>query len=64
MGREIDWALFEKAVELTAASVRGGMGGEKSQPPKFAADVFTEVWGALKKASEDLPQRGVPGFSA
>ena len=63
MAREIDWTLFEKAVDLTAMALRGAMGGEKSQPPKFAAEVFDEVWAALKKAAGDLPERGPAGFS-
>ena len=62
MAREMDWALFEKAVDITASAVRGTLGGENSQPPKFAADVFREVWAAMKQASEDLPERGRPGF--
>jgi len=62
MAREVDWAVFEKAVEVTASAVRGAMGGENSQPPKFAADVFREIWGALKEAAEDLPGRGKAGF--
>jgi hypothetical protein len=60
--RELDWALFEKAVEVTASAVRGAMGGENSQPASYAGDVFREVWGALKAAAEDLPERGKPGF--
>ncbi len=62
MTREIDWVLFEKAVDLTTSAVRGAMGGEGSQPPKFAADVFREVWTALKEAAADLPEKGKPGF--
>ena len=62
MTRELDWVLFEKAVDITASAVRGTLGGENSQPPKFAAEVFREVWAALKEASEDLPERGRPGF--
>lgn len=62
MTREIDWTLFEKAVDLTASAVRGAMGGEGSQPPKFAADVFREVWSALKEAAKDLPGKGKAGF--
>jgi len=62
MAREVDWAVFEKAVEVTASAVRGAMGGENTQPPKFAADVFREIWGALKEAAEDLPGRGKAGF--
>ncbi len=38
------------------------MGGEGSQPPKFAADLFREVWTALKEAAEDLPGKGKAGF--
>ena len=62
MAREIDWMLFEKAVDLTASALRGAMGGENSQPPKYAAQVFTEIWGALKDASKDLPERARAGF--
>ena len=28
MARELDWAVFEKAVEITASAVRGAMGGD------------------------------------
>jgi hypothetical protein len=62
MAREMDWAVFEKAVEITAAAVRGAMGGEGSQPPTFAAEVFTQVWGALKDAAQELPDRSRTGF--
>jgi hypothetical protein len=62
VAREIDWALFEKAVDITASAVRGAMGGENSQQPRFAADVFREVWSALKEAAEDLPGKSRPGF--
>ncbi len=62
MAREIDWVLFEKAVDITVSAVRGALGGENSQPPKYAADVFREVWAALKEASEDLPGKGKTGF--
>ncbi len=62
MTRELDWVLFEKAVDITTSAVRGAMGGENSQPPTFAADVFREVWAALKDASSDLPERGKAGF--
>jgi hypothetical protein len=55
MAREFDWALFEKAVEITASAVRGAMGGENSQSPKYAGEVFREVWTALKDAANDLP---------
>ncbi len=62
VSREMDWTVFEKAVDITAAAVRGTMGGEGSQPPAYAAEVFRQVWGALKEASADLPDRGKPGF--
>jgi hypothetical protein len=62
MARDMDWAIFEKAVEITASAVRGALGGEKSQPPSFAADVFKEVYGALRAAAAEMPQPGKPGF--
>jgi hypothetical protein len=62
MARELDWALFEKAVEITASAVRGAMGGESSQPASYAGDVFRDVWKALKDAAGDLPERGKAGF--
>ena len=62
MARELDWALFEKAVEITASAVRGSMGGENSQPASYAGDVFRDVWTALKEAAADLPQPGKAGF--
>lgn len=62
MAREIDWPVFEKAVDITASAVRGSLGGENSQPPRYAADVFREVWAALKEAADELPERGKPGF--
>ena len=63
MAREIDWQLFEKAVDITASALRGSMGGENSKGPEFAADVFRQVWTALKEAAEDLPGKGPTGFS-
>jgi hypothetical protein len=63
VARDVDWALFEKAVEITASAVRGTMGVENGKDPRFAGDVFREVWAALKEASQDLPDKGsVPGF--
>ena len=63
MAYELDWQLFEKAIDVTATALRGAMGGENSQPPKFAGDVFREVWQALKDAAKDLPEKGRPGFA-
>jgi hypothetical protein len=62
MTRESDWLLFEKAVEITASAVRGAMGGDNCQPPKYAGEVFTEVYGALKAVAADLQERGKAGF--
>ncbi|MGH2662856.1 MAG: hypothetical protein ACRDH8_08620 [Actinomycetota bacterium] len=63
MGREFDWQLFEKAIDLTGSALRGAMGGENSQPPQYAGEVFKAVWTALKEASQDLPEKGGrPGF--
>jgi hypothetical protein len=59
---ELDWALFEKAVDMTATALRGAMGGEGSQAPSFAGDLFREIWGALKEAAKELPDRSRAGF--
>ena len=62
MAHEYDWALFEKAVDITASALRGTMGAEKSQPPAYAGQVFKEIFGALKEAASDLPDRSKTGF--
>jgi len=62
MTRDMDWAIFEKAVEITASAVRGALGGEKSQPPAFAADVFKQVYAALRETAAEIPQHEKPGF--
>ena len=62
MAEQIDRPLFDKAIEVTAAALRGAMGGQGSQPPSYAADLFREVWRALKEASADLPDRPRAGF--
>ena len=62
MTRDMDWAIFEKAVEITASAVRGALGGEKSQPPIFVADVFKAVYAALREAASEMPEPGKPGF--
>lgn len=55
MNREQDWAIFEKACEITASAVRGAMGTENSKPAAFVADVFREVHTALREAADALP---------
>ena len=62
LAREIDWQLFEKAVDVTASALRGAMGGENSQPPQYAGQVFRAVWAALKEAAGDLPEKPKAGF--
>ncbi len=62
MANEIDRALFEKAIDLTATALRGAMGGQGSQPPSYAAELFREVWNALKEGAQDLPDRPRAGF--
>jgi hypothetical protein len=59
---QIDRALFDKAIELTAAALRGSMGGQGSHPPAYAAELFREVWGALREGAEELPEKSRPGF--
>jgi len=59
---EVDRALFDKAIEMTATALRGAMGGEGSQPPAYAAELFREIWNALKEGAQDLPGRPKTGF--
>lgn len=63
MARDVDWVLFEKAVEITGSALRGTMGLENSKEPAYAGEVFRAVWGALKEAAEELPDKqSMPGF--
>jgi hypothetical protein len=59
---EVDRALFDKAIEMTATALRGAMGGQGSQPPSYAADLFREIWTALKESAQDLPDKPKAGF--
>jgi hypothetical protein len=59
---EVDRTLFDKAIEMTATALRGSMGGEGSQPPAYAAELFREIWNALKESSQDLADRPKAGF--
>jgi hypothetical protein len=56
MSRESDWAVFEKAVELTASAVRGTMGAAGSQSPSYVGDVFREVYKALRETADAIPK--------
>lgn len=62
MPAEIDRVLFEKAIDVTATALRGAMGGQGSQPPTYAAELFREIWGALKEGAQELPDRPKTGF--
>jgi hypothetical protein len=63
MSREIDWAVFEKAVEVTASAVRGAMGAAGSQSPAYVGDLFREVYKALRETADSLPdQQTKAGF--
>lgn len=62
MAGEVDRTLFDKAIEMTATALRGSMGGEGSQPPAYAAELFREIWNALKEGSQELPDRQKTGF--
>jgi hypothetical protein len=53
--REQEWGVFEKAVELTASAVRGAVGGQDSRPAAFVAEVFREVYAALRETAQQLP---------
>jgi hypothetical protein len=59
---QIDRTLFDKAIDVTATALRGAMGGENSQPPAYAADLFREIWGALKEGAGELSERQQAGF--
>lgn len=63
MSRESDWAVFEKACEITASAVRGTMSGADGQQPSFVADVFRSVHDALTTVAEEMPHKDAkPGF--
>jgi len=63
MTRESDWAVFEKACEITASAVRGTMNGQDGQQASFVGEVFREVHAALRQASDEMPDKaGKAGF--
>jgi hypothetical protein len=59
---EIDRGLVEKAADVTASALRGAMGAQGSQPPAYAAELFREIFNALKEAVQEIPERGKTGF--
>jgi hypothetical protein len=58
MSRETDWAVFEKACEITASAVRGAMDGKEGQQAAFVGEVFREIHSALKTAESEMPDKG------
>ena len=62
MATEVDRSLFEKAIDITGMALRGSMGGQGSQPPSYAADVFREVWKAIREEAAQIPDRPKTGF--
>jgi len=59
---DVDRALLDKAADVTAMALRGAMGGADSKPPSYAAEVFKEIWGAMRDAAKDIPERSRAGF--
>jgi hypothetical protein len=57
MSRESDWAVFEKACEITASAVRGTMTGQDGQQASFVGDVFRSVHEALQAVADDMPNK-------
>lgn len=57
MSRESDWAIFEKACEITASAVRGTMSGNDGQSAAFVADVFRSVHEALRSVADEMPSK-------
>jgi hypothetical protein len=63
MSRDIDWHVFDKAADVTAAAVRGAMGSQASQPASFVGEVFREIYSALRQATDEMPSKdSKPGF--
>jgi hypothetical protein len=59
---EIDRGLVDKAADVTASALRGAMGAQGSQPPSYAAELFREIFNAMKEAVQEIPERGKTGF--
>lgn len=57
MSRESDWAVFEKACEITASAVRGTVTGTDGKQASFVADVFRTVYEALKSTADEMPTK-------
>lgn len=62
MPTETDRGLVEKAADVTASALRGAMGAQGSQPPSYAAELFREIFNAMKEALQEIPERTKAGF--
>ena len=60
MSRDTDWHVFDKACEITAMAARGTA---DTVTPAQVAEIFREVFGALRDAANALDSAGSPaGF--
>ena len=60
MSRDTDWHVFDKACEITAMAARGTA---DEVTPAQVADIFREVFGALREAADAMESTGSPaGF--
>ena len=60
MSRDTDWHVFDKACEITAMAARGTA---DEVTPAQVAEIFREVFGALREAANALDSAGSPaGF--
>jgi len=60
MSRDTDWHVFDKACEITAMAARGTA---DEVTPAQVAEIFREVFGALRAAADALDSAGSPaGF--
>jgi hypothetical protein len=56
MSRENDWHVFDRACDITAMALKGSAGD--GLDPAKAADVFREVFKALREAALELEGAG------
>jgi hypothetical protein len=54
MSRETDWHVFDKAVEITTSAARGALGGPDAPPASRFAELFKEVYAALRETVDAL----------
>ena len=60
MSRDTDWHVFDKACDITAMAARGTA---DEVTPAQVAEIFREVFGALRDAANVLDSAGSPaGF--